>query len=66
MPLVKEFARANGQTHGFASDARKVEDVIKLVDDIEWKVADFYTVNPVIDNQELESRQSTGAITGKV
>ena len=32
---------------------------------VEWIVrtpADFYTVKAVIDNQELDSRQSTGAI----
>jgi hypothetical protein len=32
---------------------------------VEWMVrtpADFYTVKAVIDNQELDSRQSTGAI----
>ena len=32
---------------------------------VEWIVrtpADFYTVKAVVDNQELDSRQSTGAI----
>ena len=32
---------------------------------VEWIVrtpADFYTVRPVLDNQELDSRASTGAI----
>jgi predicted secreted hydrolase len=32
---------------------------------VEWMVrtpADFYTVRPLVDNQELDSRASTGAI----
>ncbi|WP_151637826.1 SDR family oxidoreductase [Noviherbaspirillum aerium] len=34
-PLIDEIRRAGGQAHGYASDARKEEDVVKLVDDIE-------------------------------
>jgi short-subunit dehydrogenase len=38
-PLVDEITHAGGRAHGFASDARKEEDVIKLVDDIERDIA---------------------------
>jgi short-subunit dehydrogenase len=38
-PLVAEISASGGQAHGFASDARKEEDVIKLVDDIERDIA---------------------------
>lgn len=34
-PLIDEIRMAGGQAHGYASDARKEEDVVKLVDDIE-------------------------------
>lgn len=35
VPLVEAIQQAGGQAHGFASDARKEEDVVKLIDDIE-------------------------------
>ena len=38
-PLVEEITSSGGRAHGFASDARKEEDVIKLVDDIERDIA---------------------------
>ena len=38
-PLIDEIQRAGGQAYGFASDARKEEEVIKLVDDIERDIA---------------------------
>ena len=38
-PLVEEIIDLGGRAHGFASDARKEEDVIKLVDDIERDIA---------------------------
>ena len=34
-PLVDEIIAAGGQAHGFASDARKEEDVVELVETIE-------------------------------
>ena len=34
-PLVDEIRAAGGQAHGFASDARKEEDVVALVEQIE-------------------------------
>lgn len=37
-PLVEAIRAEGGQAHGFASDARKEDDVIKLVDDIERDV----------------------------
>lgn len=37
--LVAEIEAAGGQARGFASDARKEEEVIKLIDDIEREVA---------------------------
>ena len=38
-PLVEEITSSGGRAHGFASDARQEEDVIKLVDDIERDIA---------------------------
>jgi short-subunit dehydrogenase len=38
-PLVEEIKAAGGEAYGYASDARKEEDVIKLVDDIERDIA---------------------------
>jgi short-subunit dehydrogenase len=38
-PLVEEINNAGGRAQGFASDARKEEEVIKLVDDIERTIA---------------------------
>jgi short-subunit dehydrogenase len=38
-PLVEEIKAAGGEAYGFAADARKEEDVIKLVDDIERDIA---------------------------
>lgn len=38
-PLVQEITQAGGRAHGFASDARKEEEVVKLVDDIERGIA---------------------------
>ncbi|MES2265065.1 MAG: SDR family oxidoreductase [Pseudomonadota bacterium] len=38
-PLIDEIRAAGGEAHGFASDARKEEAVIKLVDDIERDIA---------------------------
>lgn len=38
-PLVESIVAEGGQAQGFASDARKEDDVIKLVDDIERDVA---------------------------
>lgn len=38
-PLIDEIRAAGGQAVGFASDARKEEEVIKLVDDIERDIA---------------------------
>src|SRR4051812_11069214 len=38
-PLVDEITAAGRRAHGFASDARKEEEVIKLVDDIERDIA---------------------------
>jgi short-subunit dehydrogenase len=38
-PLVEEITQAGGQAYGFASDARKEEEVIQLVDDIERDIA---------------------------
>uniref|UniRef100_UPI00374D21E7 SDR family NAD(P)-dependent oxidoreductase n=1 Tax=Rhodoferax sp. TaxID=50421 RepID=UPI00374D21E7 len=39
VPLVEEITHSGGRAHGFASDARKEEQVIKLVDDIERDIA---------------------------
>lgn len=38
-PLIDEIRGAGGQAYGFASDARKEDEVIKLVDDIERDIA---------------------------
>lgn len=38
-PLIDEIVNSGGEAHGFASDARKEEDVIKLVEDIERDIA---------------------------
>ncbi|HYD96022.1 MAG TPA: SDR family oxidoreductase [Noviherbaspirillum sp.] len=38
-PLIDDIRNAGGQAFGFASDARKEEEVIKLVDDIERDIA---------------------------
>ena len=38
-PLLDQIKRDGGQARGFASDARKEDDVIKLVDDIERDIA---------------------------
>lgn len=38
-PLVKQIEDAGGTAHAFGSDARKEEEVVKLVDDIERDIA---------------------------
>lgn len=38
-PLIDEIRAAGGQAYGFGSDARKEEEVVKLVDDIERDIA---------------------------
>ena len=38
-PLIDEIRSEGGQAYGFGSDARKEEEVIKLVDDIERDIA---------------------------
>lgn len=38
-PLIDEIKAAGGQTHGFASDARKEEEVVALVERIESEIA---------------------------
>jgi len=38
-PLIDEIVNGGGEAYGFASDARKEEDVIKLVEDIERDIA---------------------------
>lgn len=38
-PLIDEIVNSGGEAHGFASDARKEEEVIKLVEDIERDIA---------------------------
>ncbi len=38
-PLVHEIQAAGGQAHGFASDARKEEDMVALVENIEATIA---------------------------
>lgn len=38
-PLITEIVASGGRAHGFASDARKEEEVVKLVDDIERDIA---------------------------
>jgi NAD(P)-dependent dehydrogenase (short-subunit alcohol dehydrogenase family) len=37
-PLIDQIRADGGQAHGFASDARKEEDVIALIDDIENRI----------------------------
>ena len=37
-PLVDEIRQAGGKAHGYATDARKEEDVIQLIEDIERDV----------------------------
>ena len=37
-PLVEDIRQAGGQARGYASDARKEEDVVQLIDDIERDV----------------------------
>ena len=39
VPLVQEIEAAGGQAHGFASDARKEEEMVALVDNIERNIA---------------------------
>ena len=39
VPLVQEIEAAGGQAHGFASDARKEEDMVALVESIERDIA---------------------------
>ena len=43
-PLVEEIIRGGGRAHGFASDARKEDEVVKLVDDIERDIAPIEVV----------------------
>lgn len=38
-PLIDEIRSSGGEAHGFASDARKEDEVIKLVEDIERDIA---------------------------
>jgi short-subunit dehydrogenase len=38
-PLIDEIRRSGGEAHGFASDARKEDEVIKLVETIERDIA---------------------------
>ncbi|MCF8211817.1 MAG: SDR family oxidoreductase [Rhodoferax sp.] len=38
-PLIAEIRNLGGEAHGFACDARKEEDVIKLIEDIERDIA---------------------------
>lgn len=38
-PLIDEIHASGGQAYGFGSDARKEEEVVKLVDDIERDIA---------------------------
>jgi short-subunit dehydrogenase len=37
-PLIEEIEQAGGQAYGFASDARKEEQVIQLIEDIETNI----------------------------
>lgn len=39
VPLVDEIKAAGGEAHGFASDARKEEDMVSLVEHIEQEIA---------------------------
>jgi predicted secreted hydrolase len=66
------FRSANGDLFAFnrgevvfSAQRRWTSAVSRAVYPVEWIVrtpADFYTVKAVIDNQELDSRSSTGAI----
>lgn len=38
-PLIDEIRSSGGEAHGFASDARKEDEVIKLIEDIERDIA---------------------------
>ena len=38
-PLIEEIQAAGGQAHGFASDARKEDEVVALVERIEREIA---------------------------
>lgn len=38
-PLIDEIRSSGGEAHGFASDARKEDEVIKLIEDIEQDIA---------------------------
>ena len=38
-PLVEQIRASGGQAHGFATDARKEEDMVALVDRIEREIA---------------------------
>ncbi len=61
-------AKAHGFSQGeviFKPVRRWTSPVTRASYPVEWVVrtpADFYTVKAVIDNQELDSRQSTGAV----
>jgi predicted secreted hydrolase len=58
------YAFSQGET-GFAPQRRWTSPLSQATYPVEWIVrtpADFYTVRAVIDNQELDSRASTGAI----
>ena len=50
-PLVDEIRAAGGEAHGFASDARKEDQVTALVDDIESRLGpmNIYVAHVVID-----------------
>lgn len=39
VPLVDEIKAAGGEAHGFASDARKEEEMVALVEQIERDIA---------------------------
>ncbi|MBC5767234.1 lipocalin-like domain-containing protein [Ramlibacter albus] len=66
------FRAANGSTYiasrgetEFSPQRRWTSPLSKATYPVEWMVrtpADFYTVRAVVDNQELDSRPSTGAI----
>ena len=58
------FIAARGETQ-FAAQRRWTSPLSQATYPVEWVVrtpADFYTVTAVLDNQELDSRASTGAI----
>ena len=46
-PLIAEIRSSGGEAHGFACDARKEEEVVKLVDDIE---RDIGTIEVMVFN----------------